>query len=243
MERLLDFKVSWIDLWQTVVILTIAFFLLHAIARLLKKVNVFGHYQDFFEKSIRNTLLIFEPLAILIIISYFVLINPLINGGFVAALLVVGGNLVKNYLVGKMLQWNNSFAVGDRIGINKSKGIISRKNRTGLFLKTRKGAHFFTFNQLYNNGFTIFSGEEAGGFYQLKLTPESFDEKIDYKTQLADDLADSPYLNWNYKTEIWHSKESTQQFNVKVFVKEEQHLNELLQVIQDWGFNSKIIKN
>ena len=242
MEKLLEIKVTWFDLGQTVVLLVIIFFVLHGLIRLLKRVPLFGNYQNTLLSGIRNVLLFFEPLALLLIACYFLFINPLVHGFIIGGLLLIGSSFIRNYLMGKMLQWDNSFSIGKQIGINDSKGIISQISRTGLYLKTGKGAQFLSYEQLYNNGFTVFSGNEAGGYYQLKVKPENLEEKIDHQTNLLDALADAPYLNWNYKTEVTPSKNSAEQFLVKVFVKEEHHLNELLQLISGWGYICKIIK-
>jgi len=242
LEKLLNIDVTWFDFLQTDLILVLTYFLLRGLVRLMKSFNFLGVYQDFFEKGIKSLLLIFEPLAILVVIIYFVLINPVINGIIVLVLSIVGSHFIKNYLIGKMLQWDKAFTIGKSIGVDNSRGVISKMNRTGLYLKTGNGANFITFNQLYNKGFTIFSGEEAGGYHQLVLSPETADEKINYKTLLTDELANAPYLDWYYKSEILPSEEGENEFFAKVFVKEEEHLKELLQLIKGWGFNCKIIK-
>ena len=242
MEKLSAIKVTWFDLGQTILLLVLIFFILHGLIRLLTKAPVFGNYQNTIVSSIHNILLFFEPMALLLVACYFLFINPIVHGFILGALLLVGSSFVRNYLMGKILQWDNSFSAGKQIGIDESKGIISQISRTGLYLKTGKGARFMTYEQLYNNGFTVLSGEEAGGYYQLKVKPENLEEKLDHQRNLLDALADAPYLNWNYKTEVSPTKNNKEHFLVKVFVKEEHHLDELLQLISGWGYICKIIK-
>ena len=237
-----NYNVTWGKFLTMAILFVVVYFVLTILLRVLSKVNLLGHYQSLFERVIRNILLVYEPLAIILLVCYFVLINPPLHGLSVAAILALGFGFFKDYFIGRVVQLDNNMYVGTRIGVGDRKGIVSRSSRTGLYLKTGKGAHFFSYSQLYKDGFTVFSGEEAGGFYHLKISPIEFDDKQNYINLLTDSLATAPYLNWNYKFEVLPNRETDGQFDVKVFVKEESHFYELVQLIKEWGYNCKTHK-
>ena len=120
-------------------------------------------------------------------------------------------------------------------------GVISKINLLGLYFKTNKGLHLISYYQLYTEGYTIISGQEIGGFYQLKIVPSEPGNKTNIQV-LMDLFATAPYIDHNHTTEILSSTETEGQFNAKVLVREEHHLSELISLIQEWGFLCKISK-
>jgi hypothetical protein len=51
-------------------------------------------------------------------------------------------------------------------------------------------------------------------------------------------LASTPYLDMQFKPELSVSGETIQ---ARVLLKEENHLNALLPLIEDWGYQAKVI--
>ena len=88
----------------------------------------------------------------------------------------------------------------------------------------------------------LLSGEEVGGFFELKIAPLLENENSNHLQYLKDKMTTAPYLDWSHKTE-WLYQEDKQQFiQTRVLVKEENHLFDLVELIKEWGYECKISK-
>ncbi|MEO0776464.1 MAG: hypothetical protein AAF146_07860, partial [Bacteroidota bacterium] len=116
--------------------------------------------------------------------------------------------------------------------------------RLGLHLRSNKGKHFINYSQLFAEGYLLLSGEEIGGFYQINIQPREPEAKVDYARRLADLLTSTPYLDWNHTPEFRSLTEGTYSYQVRISVREEGHLRDLITLIEEeWGCACKISKN
>ena len=118
-------------------------------------------------------------------------------------------------------------------------GIISDMGLLGLYMQTREGRHFVSYAQLLTQGYTIVSGTEVGGFYQLRIENPEKENLINNSIELMDMLTTLPYLDWNFKPEI---SEESGKYKVKLLVREELHLKELITLIQERGLQSSLLR-
>ncbi len=241
MENFFISQFTWQRLLLVAISLLALFFLLKFLDRILGRFNFLGKYQEIVKNCIHYTLLIYEVLALLILGSVFVLINPQFHG-ILALIVVVGGfTHIKNYFSGRIVQYDNSINVGKRLKTENVQGIISDMGRLGIKVRTKKGLQFINYSNLVNHGYMLLSGDEVGGFYQLNIKPNEIDEKIDYHVQLIDLLATTPYLDWNHKPQIIPSKDDTKSIQARVVVKEESHLHDLITLINEWGYSCRVV--
>ena len=191
-------------------------------------------------EGVDRILLFYEPLVLLILGSVFVLVNPPFHG-MVMAILVIGGfTHIKNYISGRIIQLDKTISLGNRMKIENQKGIISKIGRLGLQLKAEKGTQFINYSKLMEDGFMLLSGEEIGGYYNLKITPKAINEKTNYTQQLLDFFATTPYLDWNFKPHLSVTDGETAAMNAKIMVREDSHLQDLVKVIEERGFVCKV---
>lgn len=242
MENILNIQFNWANLLVAFLVLLALRVVLVFLKNYVKRTKFFGGYQEAISKILGYALLIFEPVVFFILASMFVLINPVFHGMIMGLIVVTGFSAIKNYFSGRIIQVDTSLTVGNRLSVQGLQGIISKTGRSGLHLKTNKGLQFIPYAHLYSKGFMILSGDEVGGFYQLKITPKKIEEKIDYKTRLTDLLISAPYVDVNHKPEIFPSLDVPHQLNTKIVVKEERHLYELITLIKEWGFDCKLSK-
>ena len=240
MDALLNRQFSWANFLIVALGLIALYFMLQFIYTRMKKANFLGKYQNPIKKIVYYILVIYEPLVILILTGAFVLIDPVYHGLLVAFLIIIGFEHIRNYMNGRIVQFDNAVALGNRLKARDLQGIISQIGRLGLKLRTNKGLHFINYSQLLSEGFLLLAGEEIGGFYQLKIKPNQPNEKTDYIIQLSDLLTTSPYLDWNHKPELTASTNEPDQINVRVSVKEESHLYDLMLLIREWGYSCVI---
>jgi hypothetical protein len=242
METLTNFQFTWTNLFLTAFVLSALWFALQFLSGFLTKTTFLGGFQRSVTNGLRYTLLIYEPVALLILCCIFVLINPIFHGLIMGLIFLFSFTAVKNYAIGRTIQLDIFLSIGNRLSTQNLQGIISKTGRLGLHLKTNKGLQFIPYTQLYSNGFMVLSGKEIGGFYELKITPQNPDDKINYRLQLTDLLATAPYLDHKHKPEILLSGEFSEQLHVKILVKEESHLYDLISLMSEWGFLCKLSK-
>ena len=217
------------------------YFLLKFLSRVLTKYNFLGNFQGEVKGIINNSLLIFEAAALLILGGAFILINPIYHGILAVIILAAGFNHIKNYFSGRIVQFDQAVEEGKRLRTLESQGVIFKKGRLGIKLRTPKGVQFINYSSLISNGYTLLSGVEIGGFYELEIQPKDQDGKKDYLTILKDLFTTTPYLDMSHRPQLAITNEDTNTIMARVEVKEESHLQDLVTLIKEWNFSCKIV--
>lgn len=232
---------TWWRFFLSVLFFLGLYFLLEFLSRILTKYNFLGKYQSDVKSIIKHALLIFEAVAFLILGSAFVLINPIYHGILAAIILAVGFNHVKNYFSGRIVQFDQSIVEGKRLQTIDSQGIIFKKGRLGLKLRTQKGVRFINYSSLISDGYTLLTGVEVGGFHELKIQPKDLEIKKDHLTTLRDLLTTTPYLDLSHKPQLEKVDDEYKTILARVEVKEESHLQDLVTLIKERNFSCQVI--
>ena len=217
------------------------YFLLGFLSRVLTKYNFLGKYQIDVKSIIKHSLLVFEAVALLILGSAFVLINPIYHGILAAVILAVGFNHIKNYFSGRIVQFDQSVIEGKRLKTLEAQGVIFKKGRLGLKLRNQKGVQFINYSNLISDGYTLLTGVEIGGFYELKIQPKNLEIKKDHLTVLRDLLTTTPYLDLSHKPQLEKVDDESKTILARVEVKEESHLQDLVTLIKERNFSCQVI--
>lgn len=217
------------------------YFALHFANRLIKSAGFLKSWQPKVAQIIHYLLVVYEPLAIIILVSAFILIKPVFNGLLVGLLLLAGFSHVRNYTSGWLILTDSNMAVGKKIKTGDLQGIISKLRRLGLHLQTSEGIHYISYSQLQEQGYALISGEEIGGFYFLKITPKDEQKVGNHSIRIMDLLTSAPYVDRNHKPELLPNKEKNC-LEARVLLKEETHLYELMALIEDWGYHGAVLE-
>lgn len=229
--------------WLTFgLVLLAVYIILIFIAELLQRSSILGQWQSPLEQVLQRILLIYEPLVVLLLGGVFVLINPVLHGLIIGTLFIGTFAHIRNYICGILVQFDNDIKEGNRLKTHATSGIIAHTNRIGLKLRTNKGLHFINYSKLLEEGYMLLSGEEVGGFYALKITPLENEDKINHSTRLLDLLTTAPYLDRRHKPELLPPLATNDPINVRIMVKEERHLYDLVTLIKEWGYQCKLTK-
>jgi hypothetical protein len=231
---------SWSEFLFVGATLFAAYFILSVAQRFLSISQLFGRFQRPIKQVVTYFLLVFEPLVILLLSSAFLMINPIYHGLLLGLIMLFAYAHMKNYVNGRVMQFNASFTVGREIRTEKLEGIIDRKGRLGLQIKTAKGVHFVSYSQLIKDSYMLLSGDDISGFYELEIIPNQPNEKYNYESKLIDSLSTVPYLDWNHRPEI--TIDDDYKIKARIVVKDENHLHDLVKLIQDWNYSCKILK-
>lgn len=237
MDNLLQNQYTWGNLFLAGIILVLGYFVLVFLNRMLERAAFLESWQAPAMRMARYALLIYEPLAVIIVGGIFVLINPVFHGLLVGLLFLAGFNHLRNYLAGRVVQFDHHIDRGSRLRSGDFAGVVLELGRLGLQLQTNEGLYHLTYTRLLSEGYTLISGEEIGGFYRLRISPRENTEKVRHQQRLHHLLLTAPYLDWRHKPELTVTDPEQSAIDARVLVREESHLHDLVELIREWGYH------
>lgn len=243
LNYLLLSQFGWGVFWLNALILATLYIGLRFARRLTKRVAFFQALPLPLKEWIHYLLLGFEPLAIVILVSIFIMIRPIFHGMIVAILTVSAFSHIRNYMSGRLVLVDHTLALGRQLTTQNLSGLIVKASRFGVYLQTGDGRHFMSYTRLVNNGYSVDLSEDIGGFFHLKISPVE-DGKSDMdSSQFMDRLITAPYLDLNYKPELVMNQIDSHQkdLEINVLVKDEMHIHELISLMREWGYRSQIL--
>ena len=238
MESLLIPLFSWTDLVLVALVLYGVYALLYLLRDRLERTKRTEGFRASAFNALAATLLLYEPVAVLILLMIFVFINPAVHGLITLLLIVAGFSRIRDYLSGRIVLFTPLISVGKRMKTDRYTGVISRINRIGLYLQTGEGLHFVNYTTLLTGGYSLITGKDIGGYYQLLLTPP--ENQDDALRELADRLTTTPYLDRSFRPELAYAEHRKSQIQARLSVREEKHLTELLALLGEWGYPATI---
>ena len=240
MEELVIKYITWFHFFAVAFGLLMLYFFLKFMERLLNNISFSKSFQQILEKWNKRLLSGYELIVLAVLGSLFVLINPIYHGLLILFVLVFGFTHIRNYFSGRLLKMGNKIRVGSELITGGKDGIISSMDRLGLNLQTNTGVHHLQYNQLIAQGYTLRTGEDVGCYYSLLITPKGDAEyKGNHATRLLDYLITAPYLDWHHKPDI-RAVEGSDALKAQILVREENHLQELIALIEEWGYHCKM---
>jgi len=242
MDALLKAYFTWSNLVVEALVLWGIYWLLVVIRRRLRRGALFGRFQQPLTNFVSTFLLVYEPITILLLTLTFFLINPILHGAVLVLFLVAGFSRIRDYLSGRIILSTTLVAEGKRMKTPKASGVISRIGRIGLYLQTGNNLHFVNYSGLLTEGYSLATGREIGGYYQLKVTVDKEEGPKDGVRFLMNKFLTTPYLNRSFRPEVAYGDSGKGTINARVSVREDQHLRELLELMAEWGYPATVAK-
>ena len=242
MEALLQPYFTWFNLFLTALLLWGAYWILVLIRRRLRNGVLFGRYQQPITNGISTFLLLFEPFTVVVLVLEFFLINPALHGIILLLLTIAGFGRIRDYLSGRIILATSLVGEGRRMKTPQGSGMISRIGRIGLYLQTGDSLQFVNYSNLLTGGYSLSTGQEVGGYYQLNVKVNEEARPEDRLRWLADKFLSTPYLDRTFKPELAFAEGRKDKINARVSVREEQHLRELLEMMEEWGYPATLAK-
>ena len=237
MENLLSVQFSWTYLFTMSLFLLALFFALQFVEQILQRISFPGKWQAPVKRAVRYLLLVYEPLALILAGGIFVLIYPIFHGLLLALVFLSAFTQLRNYIAGRVIQTDHLIDRGSRLRTGAVEGVVLKMGRLGMQVQTKEGLYHLTYSHLLATGYTLISGEEIGGFYQLRISPKENENRTRHQQQLQQLLVTAPYLDWNHKPEITALDDDGRQLEARVLVREESHLHDLIALIREYGYN------
>lgn len=241
-DQFFNFDYNWGDLIFLTVALVLVYVLLFFLRKIIHSLSFLGRLRSLAKRSIDVIFVFYEPICVLILISVFVMIKPAFHGLLVGAIGVLGFSHWRNYFHGRLFMTDRSLQSGRRIRITDHEGIIIKMGRLGIQVRSDDGLHYMPYHTLVSEGFVLSSGDKIGGYYHLNVSKD--EEKMDVSIieKLTNILISSPYVDGDHKPEIKRSIISENIVEVKLLVKEENHLFDLMTLLEEYGFQSRTTK-
>lgn len=239
MEEYFTPQSTWGNLLATAIFLLAIFLLLKVLERMLGNVALPGRVLSPVKKGLQLVRLFFEPIALLLLAGIFVFIRPGLHGVITGIVLAGGFGHIRNYLSGHIVRLDEKLSIGNRLRTADTEGVVTFAGRRGVQLRTSEGEHFTTYTRLLAGGYTLVTGEEAGGFHQLHIWPKADAKNGDkpiHPQQIFDLLATAPYLDGKFRPEV-KPDPGENKLTAKILVSEEHHLFELLDLLEEAGLS------
>ncbi|MCO6493418.1 MAG: hypothetical protein J5I98_33670 [Phaeodactylibacter sp.] len=241
MEAITSFRVSWLGLLTLGAALLAFYSVLRLAYQLVRGTSVSSRLLRGARRLLRGALLLFEPLAIMAWSAFFVFINPGLHALLLGVLVLGGYPHIRNYISGRMIRLGHAIAPGKKLRSSDVQGVVSKLGNLGLYLQADDGRHYLSYARLLADGYTLLSGEDVSGVYQLIVQPDGDETPDGFAVKLMDILATSPYLDWNHKPEWIADGGLDNQFELRVVLKQEGHLRELRQLLKELGYSCRVV--
>ncbi|RME97829.1 MAG: hypothetical protein D6772_09890 [Bacteroidetes bacterium] len=178
----------------------------------------------------------------LVLVAQFMLINPWLHGLVLGVILLGAFPQLRNYLNGRIVQFDRGVRVGQRLHTQRYDGTILQIERLGIRLQSGEGIHFLDYSHLLSEGYTLLNSEEMGGFYQLTIAlPADSHASSKSWQSLQDRLVNVPYFNWWHQPKWSLEPHAPGQFHARIAVHDEQHLQDFIALLREWGYQAKIV--
>ncbi len=235
---MIKYDLTWGNCMWSIFWLIVFYFVLLALIEFLKRVQFLGRSQSKVQRIMSNILIIYEPLAIVLGLVTIVLVNPVIHGMVLILILLLAFEPIKNYASGRIFSWTHELKQGQKIKVNKGTGVIKDLGRIGLKLQSKEGTHFVNYSTLLTNGYTLVKGEQMGGLHHLKIRTNV--ENVNHEQVIRNRLYSCPYVDWTFNPKVEVDTKHDNALKVQLLVKENQHLNYLIQLFKEWGYECSL---
>lgn len=189
-----------------------------------------------------NFLLIYEPLALLLLLAVLIAVKPAIVLPIVVILLIISHKHWRNYISRSVVLINNRVKPQVHIISGEIEGKVIGLRRLGVEIQTQKGIHHISYQSLLDHGYTISEGERISRLYVMDMTvPEN--AKSNPSTFLIDKLTNTPYIDWKTPPQIEVHGVDNNKISLKVVLRDRSHLDEVLSLLREWSYTSITVHN
>ncbi|MEM8586093.1 MAG: hypothetical protein AAGF87_17605 [Bacteroidota bacterium] len=244
MDRLFDILqvgegMSITTLFVRFALLVATYWLLLFIRGRLRAGGYFGDYQAALNLWVDRILVLFEPLAGLLIIYFVMQWQPGVGLLSLTVLLLVAFPRWRDYAYGVLLRFDQGLTIGRQMHSAAGRGIVSKRRRLGIQLQTQKGQQFIPYHRLYQEGFTLEGIDEATNFVSLELRA-SEERELPDPNVFKSRLAILPFLDERHPPELSRDMSNGKKLKLRLALLEADCVNDLARLFEEWGLNFKI---
>ena len=234
MTGLLQPPFTWFFFGLLVLCLGLIYFLLKILYKRANFLTLNRNVQRLVFSVLQKTLIIYEPIAIVVSASVWVLISPVWHGLLVLFLIVITFPHIRNYTTGRIIRMNNDLEAGTNIILGKKQGTVSRLANLGMYIMMNNGLMYLSYDQLAKHGYTIIPGSNLGEYCVVCIQLHQDKDAKQQKQWLLHMLMVAPYIDTSYYPSLVDSQENQVKF--KLLLGKGNYHQHLIRLIQDWGY-------
>ncbi|MCP4439989.1 MAG: hypothetical protein GY810_13675 [Aureispira sp.] len=238
MEKLLEPQFSWASFGLLLVLVGLGYVILRAIHRKINSLTLNRNLERILFLGNQRILIIYEPIAIIVLSSVWVLVNPLWHGILALFFIVVAFPHIRNYMTGRLTRISNELAIGKNIIVQKEQGTISQLAPLGIYIMMDNGLRYFTYNQLATEGYTIVSGSDLGEYCTLAIKLHEGEDSQKQCQWLLHMLMAAPYTDSSYQPTFLDRSDI--QANIKLLLQKGNYQDHIAALVNDWGYNCQL---
>ena len=231
---------SWLNFLGATIILLLAYLLMELVHELLSRQLKKNEWLIGLKKGLYTLLRVYEIIVFLILGSVLIFINPILHGSILLAVVLFSFSHIKNYVSGKIASLDDNLSVGKRLDIGSAKGVIVKMAQLGIQLRTSTGIRFVSYTKLFSEGYNLVAVEEIGGFYQFELLPDNKNSSSNHIQRLSDEFLMTPYIDPSRQPELIFTDNETQTMEARILIREDSNLDDLIQLINEWGYQCTV---
>lgn len=237
MEKLLEPHFSWTFFGFLLILASLGYLILRALHRKINDLTFNRKVERIIYLSTQRILVIYEPLAVIILASIWVLVNPVWHGILMLFLVASAFPHVRNYVTGRLIRLSNELSVGKNIIVQNEQGTISQLAPLGVYIMMNSGLRYFNYNQLAKQGYTIVSGSDLGEYCTIAVTLQEENDRQKQQQWLIHMLMASPYIDSNYPPKLLdRGANDNHKTSIKLLLHKGNYHNHLTTLINDWGY-------
>lgn len=192
--------------------------------------------QSHIRRVLDIVLLLFEPIALLILLAILVGIHPRIIGPLMMIVLLIGYHHLRNYVSRLMILIDGRLHIDSHVRSGDHGGRVKKIGRLNLELQSSKGIHVLSYLRLWSDGYTISEGDKISRLYTIYLIPSEDIRKTNHETRISDRLAESPYVDWATRPDIVYSDVQGEPIKLRLLLRDKNYLDEIASLLMSWGY-------
>lgn len=233
MENLLT-ALPWQRFFYYLLLLGGVYLLLWAVPMFIRLLLRPGISRERWLQFMQDVRVIYQPVALVLVIILLIFVNPLPHALLVAGFVVLGWSPLRNFIGGRLLQATTHLSKGQEITIGEESGTIQSLEPLSLLLQTEEGTKVIPYRELQQQGFTIRRGSRISGMREFTLQPAT-DAAANYSF-LRDRLFICPYLDWSTEPEITPVGKDAGGFRVRLLMEDEKYWPGMEALVKEWGY-------
>jgi hypothetical protein len=232
----METNITWLDLFNLIIILVLAFFVLKALSILLPQLASRKSVSSKVSKVSNHIIEIYKPVAILALLLAFVSVDYKVHGILLLIIIVIAYTYIKSFLNGVLFKINPLVNKGSVIKIGDFQGIIHKFLSFGIIISEDESERFINYSYINNKGFSINENEDNTMRKIIYL------EDINNAETVLDKVFENPLVDYNHKPIIKPIPEENI-LQLQLTLEKGAQIETLIDYLNQFGIKTKLTKH
>ncbi|GIV32093.1 MAG: hypothetical protein KatS3mg030_395 [Saprospiraceae bacterium] len=231
----LGLPLGWGDLAIAAVVLAGLYWLLKLLYWSLEKLPGFADFKTAIKHPLNVGIVLLQPVALIILLTIFIFINPLLHGIIAGLILIASFLHLKNYLSGRLILLDEKIRPGVRFSNGEVSGTIVHCGHLSIHIGNQDGIFHLPYYNLLTTGYSITTEKITDIQCKIRLSRQSEGKVVVPMQQL---LFRIPYIDWSKPVE-WNQDKNAWSLQCSLYSKN--HLREMVDLLAENGYETSIL--